>query len=311
MSTSPPCAFCGHHSTLRQSHVLPRWIIQRALTKSPTGRMRDSDAINRPVQDGEKLPLLCDSCENMFCALESEQAHKYDHGEIKPGATYDQNFCKFVVSVLWRVGVSRLEQVRTDYPHFEVALNSALQTWKNFLDGNCQVLGDHAVYFLFLDANTANKVFTYQEEGRSDVRPSPVLHRYMLNSINTELAIYDQDGYVISWAMGNSWLMAGVVEVPRTEQVQSPIDILSAGGVFPTGQFDVPQIILATLQRQSWKYLEEQGQISSRQRSRIRELASARAGQFTDQSQLMAREADIKMFGDSANIELADRSIED
>jgi hypothetical protein len=286
-------------------------MIERALAKSPTGRMRDADAINRPVQDGERLLLLCGDCEGMFGELESEQARKYDAGTIVPGATYDPGFGKFVVSVLWRVGISRFEQLRATFPRFEAALVSAIRTWKEFLDGNRQDLGDHLAYFLFLDHDTAAKVFPYREEGRPDEGPAPVLHRYLLNSVTTQFAVYDPDGYAIAWAMGNSWLMAGVIEIPPEERGGTAIDVSPAGGMFPAGQVDVPPIVLATLRRQSWEYLKEHGQISPRQRERIRELAARRAAQFTDQSQRLAREADIEMFGAAANIDLADQVGED
>lgn len=55
-------------------------MIERALAKSPTGRIRNADAINKPVQDGEKCPLLCDTCEGRFGKLESEEAKKHDNG---------------------------------------------------------------------------------------------------------------------------------------------------------------------------------------------------------------------------------------
>jgi hypothetical protein len=286
-------------------------MIERALAKSPTGRMRDSDMINRPVQDGEKLPLLCDDCERRFGTLESAQAERHDNGATTSGAPYDPVFCRFVVSVLWRVGVSRLEQLLADHPQFESALTSAIQTWKEFLDGSRQDLGNHPAYFLFLDQETAGKVFVYREEGRPDEGPAPVLHRYLLNSIDTQLAVYEQNGYVLAWAMGNSWLMVGVIEVPAEERGRTAIDVSPAGGTFPAGQFDVPPIVLATLRCQSSIYLREHGQISQRQRQRMRELAPRRAAQFTDQSQRLAKEADIEMFGAAADIDLDDQAGEE
>lgn len=311
MNGPAPCAYCGRELPLRQSHIMPRWIIERALAKSPTGRMRDADVINRPVQDGERRPLLCDDCEGRFGALEAEQARRYDAGATVPGAAYDSDFCKFVVSVLWRVAVSRLEDLRASYPQFEAALVLAIQTWKEFLDGTRQDLGSHPAYFLFLDRDAASKVFAYREAERPDDGPAPVLHRYLLNSINTQLAVYAPDGYAIAWAMGNSWLMAGVIEVPPDEQGRTAIDISPGGGIFPTGQFDVPPIILATLRYQSWVYLGENRQVSPNQRQRMLELAERRAPQFVDQSQRLANEADIQMFGGAGNIELADQAGED
>ena len=308
MNASPPCAYCGRLLPLRQSHVLPRWMIERALAKSPTGRMRDADVINRPVQDGEKLPLLCGPCEGVFGAIESGEAQRHDDGLTVPGAAYGSDFCKFVVSVLWRVGVSRRDQIQAEFPRFGASLASAIRTWKEFLDGARQDLGGHPAYFLFLDRDTAEKVLAYREEGMPEDGPAPVLNRYLLNSINTQMTVYETDGYALAWAMGNSWLMAGVIEVPPGERGRKSIDVAPAGGTFPAGQFDVPPIVLATLRRQSWVYLSENGRISTRQRERMLAFAARRAAQFTDQSQRLAKEADVEMFGVAADIDLADQA---
>lgn len=190
-------------------------------------------------------------------------------------------------------------------------MTSAIGTWKDFLDGQRQDLGAHPAHFLFLDRDTAGEVFAYREEGKPDEGPAPVLNRYLMNSINIQLAVYDQDGYAIAWAMGNSWLMVGVIEVPPEASGSIAVDVSRAGSVFPTGQFEVPPIVLATLRRQSWKYLDEYRRISPRQRKKTREFAARRAAQFTDQSQQLAWEADIAMFGEDADIELADLASED
>jgi hypothetical protein len=61
----------------------------------------------------------------------------------------------------------------------------------------------------------------------------------------------------IEWAMGNSWLMAGVIAAGGSYSTRLTCP---AGGVFPASQFDVPPIVLAPLRRQSWVHIEEHGQ---------------------------------------------------
>jgi hypothetical protein len=300
------CAFCRENRPLRESHLLPRWIIERALEKSPTGRMRDADAINKPVQDGEKLPLLCSACEERFGKLETMEARNHDDGKTIAGSGYERGFCRFVVSVLWRVGVSRVEQLRSESPKFLEPLTAAVTTWKEYLDGERQDLGRHRAQFLFLDKATAKKIYAYREDGLPAAGPAPVLHRYLLNSLNTELALYEQDEHALVWVMGNSWLMVGVIEVPVEEGQPSLIDLSPTGGTFPVGNFDVPPIILATLRRQSWRYFDEHRQISPKQRQKMQEFAARRADEFTDRSQSEAKDADTAMFGEQGVVELSD-----
>ena len=293
-----PCAYCKRQLPLNKSHVLPQWIIKRSLATSATGRMRDGESVNKPVQDGEKLPLLCDACEQKFGKLESAQAKRYDSHKIRPGAEYDRRFSQFVVSVLWRVAVSRSDELLTAFPKFETKLASAIQTWRKYLECDCMSLGDHPASFLFLDHDTARKVFAYKDADCQG--PSPVLHSYLHNSISTELVVYDQDDYVLSWAMGNSWLMAGVIAVPPSESAHSAIDICPTGGMFPMNDYEVPPIVLATLCSQSRRYLRNRQQISSNQLKKIQQLATRNTRQLNNRSQQLARDADIKMFGTAA-----------
>jgi hypothetical protein len=235
----------------------------------------------------------------------SSQAQKHDDGATVPGAAYDSEFCSFVVSILWRVSVSRFDELHEHYPRFEVALTSAIQTWKDFLDGKRKDLGDHPAYFLFLDEAAARKVFEYHEEARPNDGPAPVLHRYFVNSINTQLVVYNHDGYALTWAMGNSWLMVGVIAISKEEPKGSDIELSPTGGVFAGPSFAVPPIVLATLRRQSWGYLNEHKQISAKQRQKISEIAAKKSPNFNDQSQQRAMQADLAMFGPSAEIRKA------
>ncbi len=306
MSASiPPCAYCGAQLPLKESHILPRWLIERALSKSSTGRMRDADQINVPVQDGEKRPLLCESCEQRFSKLETIEATRYDQGKTAPGDAYNGAFCKFLVSVVWRVGTGRLEETKAKHPQFLPSLVSALQTWKDYLDGKRSDLGTHPVAFLVLDADLAKNVFNYMNVERPGKGAAPVLHRYFVNSVNTELAVYEQDGYALAWAMCGSWLIVGVIELPTAAQSFSSIEILPGGGSFPVGNVNVPDIVLMTLGSQSWVYLDKRKAISPRQRKKTHAYAATRASQFNDASQQQATAADQAMFGDAANVYVA------
>ena len=121
------CAYCGKNPPIENSHILPKWTIRLALEESVTGKLRATDNINRRLQDAEKLPLLCRECENPFSKLEGEAKKHFVAGLIKHDGTYNADFFRFLVTILWRVGLVRSDQVKTDAPRFSTAL-AALAT---------------------------------------------------------------------------------------------------------------------------------------------------------------------------------------
>lgn len=57
------CAMCKRDRELRDSHIVPRFAFEHLKRTSATGFLRLSSQPNRRIQDGRKLPLLCDDCE--------------------------------------------------------------------------------------------------------------------------------------------------------------------------------------------------------------------------------------------------------
>lgn len=299
-ATVGPCAYCGGNLPLQKSHILPKWLLKRARAKSPTGRLRDVDQINVPVQDGEKLPLLCESYEQLFSKLERIEAKRYDQGRTSPGDAYDPSFCRFLVSVAWRVGAARIDESKVKHPGFHASLLSALQTWKSVLDCKRPDVGRHPVAFLALNHDLAEKVFDYMKKERPEKGAAPVLHRYFVNRIDTQIALYEEDRYALTWAMGGSWLIVGVIETPDNARTFTPIEVSPSGGNLPVGNVNVPEIVLATLGAQSWIHYEDWKKISPEQRQEIRTLAAKKAPHITDKSQEQAKADDVAMFGAAA-----------
>src|SRR5438105_3665023 len=70
-----PCALCATLAPLQKSHIIPKFVFRYMRTSSP-GRIRDSTAPNRLIQDGPKIPLLCAPCEERFAAWETPFAER-------------------------------------------------------------------------------------------------------------------------------------------------------------------------------------------------------------------------------------------
>ncbi|MDZ4137692.1 MAG: hypothetical protein U1D66_02305 [Erythrobacter sp.] len=119
------CGFCGSFSELRGSYVLPAFVFRWLRDRSGKGHLRNTDNPNRRVQDGLKLPWLCDECEGRFSKFETAFATKAFHPwhQGQTAISYQEWMLKFCVSVSWRVlQYSRGKNPNAEYTD-ELAIN--------------------------------------------------------------------------------------------------------------------------------------------------------------------------------------------
>lgn len=99
------CALCRLEAELEESHIIPKFVYRSLKKNSPTGNMRMTIEPNKKVQDGDKLFLLCGSCEDLFNNYETLFAgnvyHKFQSGTLNE-FEYDSWLERFIVSVNWR-----------------------------------------------------------------------------------------------------------------------------------------------------------------------------------------------------------------
>lgn len=99
------CALCRQEAELEESHVIPKFVFKSLKKHSPTGNMRMTNEPNKKVQDGDKMYLLCGSCEDLFNNDETMFAgsvyHKFQQGTLKE-FEYGAWLERFIVSVNWR-----------------------------------------------------------------------------------------------------------------------------------------------------------------------------------------------------------------
>lgn len=66
------CRLCKCENVpLKESHIVSKMFYNVIKKKSPTGIMRQVSAPNKGVQDGMKVPLLCERCEELFSKYET------------------------------------------------------------------------------------------------------------------------------------------------------------------------------------------------------------------------------------------------
>ena len=299
-----PCAYCSQNPAIKNSHILPRWTIRDSLDKSVTGKLRATDSINRRVQDGEKGELLCCECEERFSKLEGKASRQFKSGAISPGMIYDVDFLRFLVSIAWRVAVVRADEIKANYSNFSPALANAINTWKDYLEGKSSNLGKHPIWFTILNPDVAQKVHTVmRNQALGGKGAAPILNRYFVNWLGCEVVVYEKYSFAIVWAKTGSWLIAGVVTVPDEGSTPN-VELSPRGGVFPSTGHAVPPILLATLGHQSWECLRVAGQMNPSQRLKIEADFKKNAAKLASSVQAQALQEDVKMFGDSAWVEL-------
>src|SRR5271155_5743956 len=140
---STDCMFCNTRPAIKNSHILPRWTVRRALGTSETGKIRASDQMNKALQDIETYELLCSTCETLFSSLETSAARLYDSNAVQYGGSYDAEFVRFLVSIIWREGIFRQTSFDQEHPSFSAPLARALSGWRDFLLGSTAHLGAH------------------------------------------------------------------------------------------------------------------------------------------------------------------------
>ena len=87
------CRLCRSENVpLKESHIVSKMFYNVIKKKSPTGIMRQVTDPNKGIQDGIKLPFLCDECEELFSKYET-----YFSNNI-----YTKTICSFLAYLILR-----------------------------------------------------------------------------------------------------------------------------------------------------------------------------------------------------------------
>jgi hypothetical protein len=100
------CALCGSSGELKLSHIIPKFVFRYLKKDSFTGRMRMTSNPNVPIQDGDKVYLLCGPCEELFSGKETYFSNAIYRPFKENGFSrlvYESNNLHyFITSVNWR-----------------------------------------------------------------------------------------------------------------------------------------------------------------------------------------------------------------
>lgn len=102
------CKYCQQSESIKNSHIIPKFIFDWLKETSATGSIRNSISPNKRVHDGVKVDLLCTECEKKFSTFEnsfkrnifSKIANYRKQREVIDFTSDDK---KCVYSIIWRV----------------------------------------------------------------------------------------------------------------------------------------------------------------------------------------------------------------
>ena len=137
------CRLCLKNTDLKISHIIPKFFYKEIKNNSLTGKMRNTQNVNKPQQDGIKTQFLCQHCEELFSKYEkyfSENIYKhYINNEASYVLNSNNNELRyFILSLAWRHIQYYLELNNQDpnkYPlditsNERVALEKILDLWR-------------------------------------------------------------------------------------------------------------------------------------------------------------------------------------
>jgi hypothetical protein len=149
--------------------------------------MRNPTKPNLRLQDGVKEKLLCFECEQKFGQSEKWFAENIFHpflaGE-KYVFAYDEQFGRFVVSVLWRIALVSKDHLHESPAGLRQHLTAASEEWRLYLNKGTKPSSYHQFHFLLLP------------DGWGGVQP----HEYVARYFNR-----DVDGHIIEQG-GECWV---------------------------------------------------------------------------------------------------------
>jgi len=131
------CRLCGVTAQLRESHVIPAFVIRWLKETSGTRYLATVANPNRRLQDLPRRRLLCPICERRVGDGETLFAqrlfHRYHSGNTS--FPYDRWLATFAVSLAWRTAVVTGPEVLPRWPQYVDAMNEAIEAWAEFLLG--------------------------------------------------------------------------------------------------------------------------------------------------------------------------------
>ena len=290
------CSLCRSEGEIKLSHIIPKFVSDWIIDTSP-GYLRCAKNPNLRIQDGIKLDLLCENCEQRLSKWEKAFAenifkplHKH-HSEMSIFPC-EEWALKFAVSVSWRVLV-HFKQLGL-LSHFseiqQADADKALNMWSEFMLDHRDHLGPHEQHMVFFDVIEFNTL--------TDL--SPYMNRYLLRTFDMDVICSENSTLVYS-KMGR----IGLFGVIRDDNIKywrgTRIDM---NGFLGDTNYFLPKEIYDYINDRSNKVAQSLSEISQKQRSKIHSLLQKelqeRPDELANTEAFIAMVHDVKTSGKKA-----------
>lgn len=287
------CAFCNEAKPLVESHVLPAFVFRWLKETSATGFMRFAENPAKRVQDGIKLPWLCEGCEALFNSFETPFAsnlfHPYNREEVIY-VRYRDWLARFCASISWRVLKYCYQTKGLD--HFSEVQRAeafrALEVWRAFISGDIQHPGKYEQHLLPLGPVESSTV-----PGMSNH-----INRYFMRG--TEFDLPCGEAQAFTFAKLGRFAIFGVIQPGAVRWRGSRISPTS--GVIQPTKYQLPMGLLDYLNFRAAKHREYADAIPDHHREKIEASILKNPERLLQSDELKAMLRDGDMFGEEAII---------
>ena len=288
----PQCRLCMKEKELRVSHIIPSFVFKWLKETSATGHIRFGQEPNQRIQDGYKIPFLCEDCETTLNEWETQFANTVFHpytGDRTIRARYADWMLKFCVSISWRVLAMMKEKEGLDHFSQEQAAcaDNALLTWKQFLDGDIPHPGPYEQHLLPLDAIKSFKGVTLPAN----------INRYLLRTVDIDTVVGERTGFVYS--KFGPFVLVGFIYA-KTQNEWRGTKIHVRHGEFSPRDYQLPAGFFDYLVGQANKFAMLHEKLSDRQREKIDSAARSNIDRVAKSASFEAMCHDVEMFGGEA-----------
>lgn len=148
------CALCRKSTSLKKSHIIPKFVSKWLKKTSATGFLRGFEDPSKRKQDVPHLPLLCGNCEQNFSKLENYFAKNIFYpllNEQKSDIYYDDRLVRFIISLSWRTLKTSYEDQVESFPWIKTTLDIAEEIWRKYLLGESLDKGVYEHHLLVFD----------------------------------------------------------------------------------------------------------------------------------------------------------------
>lgn len=289
MLPSTICGLCLGAAPLKESHIIPAFVFRWLRDSSATGHIRFAATPNKRVQDGLKVPLLCEECEQRLSVWEKQFAERAFHPWYEQSGQpikYGDWLLKFCVSLSLRVlrhvhdsnGLVHLSDPQ------KLLSEAALKRWSDFILGKVPHPGAFEQHLIPMGAIDTH---TFEEMPEN-------INRYMLRAVELDLA--HGSSVVFTYSKIGHFGLFGMIQPTAMKWEGTKVHVRD--GVLGPRRYVLPMELFNYIKDRARRYGSVQ--MSERQLDKTEADAMRDIERFRASGTFAAMNHDVRLFGETA-----------